>query len=295
MNITLRQLEIFTAVAGTGHVGRAAEKLGVSQSAVSMALSDFETAIGGQLFDRVSRSVLLNEQGRALLPRAVAVVEQAQEIENEGAGGRRNGRIRAGASTTVGNYLLPGLLGAFAAAEPGIGVTLDVANTAEIASRLTANEIDIAFVEGPVNREEIDAAYWRSDELVAFSGPRRTDPPPPMEQMEWIMREAGSGTREVFERAMSQARIPVRVRMELGHTEAIKKAVEAGLGYGCLSRLAVERELQLGYLLPVALPGVDFRRDLSMLLRRGKHLTAPLRLFIEFCRTLPPAAEPPAQ
>lgn len=286
MNITLRQLEIFAAVAGHGHVGRAAETLGVSQSAVSMALSDFETALGERLFDRVSRRVLLNEYGRVLLPRAIAVIEQARSIEDEGAGGRRSGRIRAGASTTIGNYLLPGILGAFAAAEPEIGVTLEVANTADIAGRLAAHAIDIAFVEGPVDGEEVDASHWRSDELVAFAGPRAATRPPPEKRIEWIMREPGSGTREVFERAMTQARMPVHVRMELGHTEAIKKAVEAGLGYGCLSRLAVERELRLGYLVAVELPGVDFRRDLSMLLRKGKHLTAPLRLFIDFCRDL---------
>ncbi|WP_455382914.1 LysR substrate-binding domain-containing protein [Salinispira pacifica] len=283
MNITLRQLEVFAAVATHGQVGRAAEALGVSQSAVSMALSDFETLIGERLFDRVSRSVLLNERGRALLPRAIAVVEQAREIELQRGGSPEAGRIRVGASTTIGNYLLPALLGAFARAHPSIIVTLEVANTAEIVSRLSTHAVDVALVEGPVSAFEIERIFWREDELLPFASP--SAPPTPVEKMQWIIREPGSGTREVFERAMAQARLPLEVRMELGHTEAVKKAVEAGLGYGCLSKLAVERELELGYLVPVALPGVDLRRDLAILLLRQKYVTSALRLFLDHCRT----------
>ncbi|HUX11676.1 MAG TPA: LysR substrate-binding domain-containing protein [Spirochaetia bacterium] len=282
MNITLRQLEIFAAIALHGHVGKAAETLGISQSAASMALSDFEKVLGELLFDRVSRSLLLNERGRVLLPRAIAVLEQVRAIEEETKGGAGSGRIRVGASTTIGNYLLPGILGSFAVAEPGIAVSLEVANTSEIAARLAAHAIDVALVEGPVNGSEIVATFWRKDELVPFAGPRMAAPS--ADTMEWIMREPGSGTREVFERAMADAALPVRVRMELGHTEAIKKAVEAGLGFGCLSRLAVERELALGYLVPFSMPGTDFHRDLSILLLRNKYLTAPLSRFLAFCR-----------
>jgi len=283
MNITLRQLEVFVAVAAHGHVGKAADALGVSQSAVSMALSDFERSVGERLFDRVSRSVLLNERGRALLPRSVAVIEQAREIEEEGSRGGRSGHIRVGASTTVGNYLLPGIIGSFASAEPGIRVSLEVGNTSEIAARLEAHAIDLAFVEGPVSDTNIAVSRWMEDELVAFAAPNLVPPVPEPEGMQWIMREPGSGTREVFERAMAQAGLAVHVRMELGHTEAIKKAVEAGLGYGCLSRLAVERELALGYLAAVSMPEVDLKRELSMLLLSGKHVTATLGAFMEFC------------
>ncbi|KAF0094853.1 MAG: LysR family transcriptional regulator [Puniceicoccaceae bacterium 5H] len=282
MNITLRQLEIFAAVASYQHVGRAAEALRVSQSAASMALAELENVLGYPLFDRVARRIQLNEQGRALLPKAQALLDRAREIEETSARGEPAGHLHIGASTTVGNYLLPGILGALAQERPALVVNLEVGNTQVIVRRLLEHAIDLAVVEGPVSHPDLVEAPWTEDELVVCHGGQGA--PDRLEEAQWIMREPGSGTREVFEQAMRAAGLPIQLRLELGHTEAIKQAVEAGLGLGCLSRLAVRRELELGYLHAVETPQLSLRRQLTFVQHRQKYRSDALRVFEHFCR-----------
>ncbi|MDP0500601.1 MAG: LysR family transcriptional regulator [Verrucomicrobiota bacterium JB022] len=282
MNLTLRQLEIFAAVAVHEHIGRAAEELSLSPSAASMALGELENVIGYPLFDRIARRIVLNEHGRLLLPKVLALLDRAEEIEAGMADGQPAGHLRVGASTTIGNYLLPGIVGAFANACPAIQVQLEVNNTQSIIRHLLEHRLDLALVEGPVSHSDLVESVWTDDELVVFAAPAQANVS--LDAAQWIMREPGSGTREVFEQAMRAAGHPIHLRLELGHTEAIKKAVEAGLGLGCLSRRVIVRELELGYVVPVPWPGLALRRTFSLFWHRQKYHSAAFERFVAFCR-----------
>jgi DNA-binding transcriptional LysR family regulator len=270
MALSLRKIEILAMLTREGSVSATARRLGLTQSAVSMALAELEREAGGPLFRRAGRHMIAGERGRLLAEEAGKVLASVGRMEQLlSSDGTLRGLLRIGASTTIGNYLLPALLAAFREANPGVRLAMEVANTAEIAARLESGGLDLACVEGPVHGANLNVSNWRDDRLAVIAAPRHlwTLRPPSREELAaapWIMREKGSGTREVFEAAMRSASIVPIVLMELGHTEAIKKAVEANLGIGCLSRLAVARELAAGTLVEVPVP-LDLSRRLTIL------------------------------
>jgi len=292
MAITLRQLDIFAAIAASGNLTRAAQRLGLSQSAASMALGELERQFSELLFDRVGKRLLLNERGRALLPRAQEVLARVQEIGNlfGAAEGRLAGELRLGASSTIGNYLIPHLLGRLAGSHPELKLHLDVVNTEQVIAGMLDFTYDIGFVEGPCRRTELETIPWRDDELVVFAAAghplarRKQLTPADLVSAPWILREPGSGTRDVFDSAVAGKLATRNVFLELGHSEAIKQAVEAGLGIGCLSRRTLERALAVGALVILPTPFLDLRRTLSLLIHRDKYRTAVLRAFLEYCR-----------
>lgn len=273
MTVSLRKLEIFSAVADLGSVTRAAEKLLLSQSAVSMALADLENHSDAPLFIRQGRKLILNDRGKILLPVAKNIVSQVTDFENllETSTQEPTGQLKIGASTTIGNYLLPLLLANFPKQYPKAKVVMQVGNTEAISESLSRGELDLALIEGPCHLNNVQQIPWRDDQLVIIAAPdhpwcaRRHIKKSEILNAQWIMREVGSGTREVFESAVGASLHQLSTVIELGHTEAIKKAVEAGLGVSCLSRLAVQRELDLGVLADINTP-LDLSRNLTLLL-----------------------------
>jgi len=288
MSLSLRQLEIFERIAATGGVTRASEELLLTQSAVSMALSQLEQLSATPLFERSGRRLLLNDSGRLLLKDAREILLAVKRVEQQlqGETGQLAGELLVGGSTTVGNYLLPALLGSFAKLYPKTRVELRVGSTGQVAQWLEAGNLDIAFVEGPCHSRGLVAVPWRDDELVVVTGPghpwtRESRVTPEMlAQAPWIMRERGSGTREIFENAMEKAGVRYFISLEFGHTEAIKNGVACGLGVSCLSRIAVHRELKLGLLVEVE-SALRLERSLTLLKRRESCCTALLAAFLE--------------
>ena len=212
MPITLRQLEIFEGVAASQHVTRAAERLLLSQSAVSMAIAELEKITGGPLFDRRGRRLLLNDRGRLLLPEAKEVLGRVRTMEqvlNE-ATKEPAGVLRVGASTTIGNYMLPSLAGEFARLYRRAKALLIVGNTQQIETAVEDGELDLGLIEGPCHLASLSSVFWRQDELVVIVGPHHPWSPEKAASLEmlaramWVMREKGSGTREVFESAMAR-------------------------------------------------------------------------------------------
>ena len=288
MNISVRKLEIFLAVAKYGNVTKAAGALRLTQSAVSMALASLEKDAGSQLFKRVGKKMVPNERGRVLLPQAENTMRCIEAFDLAmSPGSELTGELRIGASTTIGNYLLPALVAEFAKANSGVRVAMRVGNTAQICEALAAGEIDIALVEGPVHLRSLESVRWRGDELVVIAAPKhewagKRASVKSLTAARWIVRERGSGTREVFEKAMEDCDCRYRAYLELEHTEAIKKAVEAGLGVGCLSRLAVDRELANVWLVEVRTP-LKLRRDLNLVTNvdaGGSRLVETCRAFL---------------
>jgi len=293
MTITLRQLEIFEKVAVSGHVTKAGEQLFLSQSAVSMAISDLERVTGAPLFERRGRRLLLNDRGREILPEVQEVLKRVYLIEqflNESVG-EPLGVLKVGASTTIGNYLLPKLVGEFSRQYPRAKVLLYVANTRQIEDAVEEGEFDMGLIEGPSHNTSLVAAPWKDDELVVIAGKghpfaaERYADAQMLSGADWIIREKGSGTREVFETAMQAQGIEYAVSMELGHTEAIKKAVEEGLGIGCLSRMAVQRELDNGWLTEVQTP-LNLKRTLFILTGESSYRTRLFRAYLALLESI---------
>ena len=288
MGLTIRQLEIFEKIAATGSVTRAGEELLLTQSAVSMALSQLEQQSANPLFERSGRRLILNESGRFLLKHAREILQAVKlvEMQLQGDSDQLAGELLVGGSTTIGNYLLPALLGAFARQYPRTRVQLRVGNTRQVAEWLEAGDLDIAFVEGPCHSRGSVAVPWRDDELVVVVGSEHpwgvagNATPEMLASAPWIMREKGSGTREIFEDAMEEAGIGYSIALEFGHTEAIKNGVASGLGVSCLSRVAVNRELEHGLLVEVGSP-LKLGRSLSLLKRRDGLCTALMGAFLK--------------
>ncbi|MBT8768652.1 LysR family transcriptional regulator [Metapseudomonas boanensis] len=292
MRFTLRQLQVFVAVAQQESVSRAAELLSLSQSATSTSLTELERQSGCQLFDRAGKRLSLNALGRQLLPQAVALMDQAREIEDLLNGKSGFGSLDVGATLTVGNYLATLLIGSFMQRHPECQVSLHVQNTAHIVQQIALYELDLGLIEGDCQHPDIEVLPWVEDELVVFCAPQHPLAQKGQASLEelsreaWILRERGSGTRLTFDQAMRHHPTPLNIRLELEHTEAIKRAVESGLGISCISRLALRDAFRRGSLVPVETPGIDLRRQFYFIWHRQKYQTAAMREFLDQCRAL---------
>jgi DNA-binding transcriptional LysR family regulator len=291
MRYTLRQLEVFLAVARDESVSRAAGALAMSQSAVSGSLGDLERQFDVQLFDRVGKRLQLSERGRALLGRAQGVLDEAHELERAFENLEELGLLRIGATVTIGDHLAVPLIARFMRENQGARVTLTVANTEEIARSVANFETDIGLIEGELAHPELDLTPWREDELVVFCAPdhpfarKRSLADEDLRAAVWIVREPGSGTRQTFERAMYGLLPDLRIALALQHTEALKAAVKAGLGVGCISRIALQREFADGTLKACRVPQRSFQRRFFFLLHKQKHRSAGIKKWLELCRS----------
>ncbi len=295
MSVTVRQLEIFNAVAESGQVTKAAKNLFLTQSAVSLALSEMENQLGGSLFDRSGRSMKLNDRGRFFRPLSRDILDKLEDLDslmNE-KDGQFAGTLQLVASSTIGNYVLPYLITAFKSLHPDVHFNMLVCNTKSAEKLILKRSVDLGFVEGEVSHEQVSVTSWFQDELVLITRAKdesdtrmvcdvRTD----LKKYRWVMREAGSGTAQTFKSKLGKHVTDLNVAMELGHTEAIKKAVEAGAGIGCLSNLTVCRAVNRGWLKEIAIKGVDMKRQLYVIQHKNKAKTRLMHEFLDFCYLL---------
>lgn len=290
MRFSLRQLEVFLATARHENVTRAAADLAMSQSAASGSLRELEEQFDVRLFDRVGKRLQLSELGRQLRPQAETVLAQARAFEQSLAGEQVMGRLRVGATMTIGNYLAVAMIADFRSRYPAAEIALSVANTETIAEQVASFELDMGMIEGEFHHPDLETLHWRRDELVVFAAP---DHPlasssglddKALLSLPWILRERGSGTRQTFDRAMHGLLPDLAISMELQHTEAIKRAVEAGLGVGCLSRISLLEAFKRGSLVPLQVPGRDFSRELYLITHRKKFQGAALKHWLQLCR-----------
>lgn len=287
--MNLNHLSIFQAVANSGSVSAGAQRLHISQSAVSKQLREFEHTHDVLLFDRLPRGMRLTEAGKLLLGYANRLFAIESEAENAlgGLQDRRHGRLSIGASRTIGAYLLPAVLAAYRQRYPGVEMTLHVENTREIESRLVAGEIDIGFAEGIVGSDQLDYRVWAKDDLVLVTAPK--DPvtrqaPIALQrvaELPLLMHEIGSGTREVTETAFAQRSIVLRPIMTLASTEAIKQTVATGVGVAILSSFAIRTELAARVLAAVPIKGLVIRRPLYMVRPRNSWASPAMQAFLE--------------
>lgn len=290
MRYSLRQLEVFVAIGRQESVSRAAEALSLTQSATSMALAELERQFNTRLFDRYGKRLQLNERGRQILPQAMELIDRAAQLETALAGDTAIGSLRIGATLTIGNYLATLLIGDYMHRYPGSRVQLGVYNTAQVVEQVAHFKLDFGMIEGDFVHADLDITPWVDDELVVFASPRhplagRTDLTPQDVMGEpWIVRERGSGTRQLFDAAFRHVLFNINIRLELEHTEAIKRAVEAGMGISCISRLALRDAFRRGTLVPLEIPELDLKRQFNFAFHRQKFHSASIEAFLNICR-----------
>jgi DNA-binding transcriptional LysR family regulator len=269
--MTLEQLRIFVAVAERQHMTRAAEALGLAQSAVSAAVATLESRHGVTLFHRVGRRIELTEGGRVFLGEAKAVLTRAAaaELALVEVGGLKRGTLSVHASQTIASYWLPQYLVRFHQAYPAIDIRLAVGNTAQVAEAVGSGAAELGFVEGMVDDPGLMDEAIPGDRLVVVVGmshpwvKRRRLEPQDLIDAEWVVRERGSGTRSEFEAALRAIGIkPRRLKyaLEVPSNEAVCSAVVAGAGATAISEMVVEALILTGRLHRVAfdLPARSF-------------------------------------
>jgi DNA-binding transcriptional LysR family regulator len=289
MPLNLHLLRLFAAVARQGSFSRAAETLHISQPAVSKGVRDFEAQIGNRLLERGGQGgVTLTEVGGLLMRHAATLfaAERAAEEELAALRGLHRGWLGVGASTTIATYQLPPFLGAFHKRYPGVELRLTSRNTRVIVELLSARELDIALVEGPVDDPGIEVRPWREEEMVLISGPDhrlvRATVPITMEAVAdeiVLIREPGSGTRDVVLAALDAHRIVPRSILEIGSTEAIKQIVAAGFGIAIVSAAAAADQIALGRLVILKPRNFAVRRMLTRLSLPARQPSPPAAAF----------------
>lgn len=288
MHLTLRQWQVFVSIADAGTTAAAGAQLALSQSATSAALNELENQLASPLFDRIGRRLVLNAQGRALLDPARALLVAATDLERVAGVGQANAGplpllLRLGASTTIGNYLLPARVAALMSKTPQAQVDLRIGNSADVVTAVQRLEVDLGLIEGSCHESGLQVLPWQRDDLVivaaAGSVPDRMDLAA-LAQARWLLREPGSGTREAVEQALLPHLHHFARSMQLGSTEAIKQAAAAGLGLACLSRHAVADLIALGSLTIVETQVPPMSRQLWVVRHPGKRVPSPLRALL---------------
>jgi DNA-binding transcriptional LysR family regulator len=291
-SVTLRQLRTFKTVADLNSFSLAAQQLGLSQPSVSYQVKELEETIGMPLLDRLGKGVHLTEAGEVLYSyarRTLDVLEEAGLALEEMRGIKR-GKLRVGASTTVGIYLLPAALGAFKKLHPGLVISLEIGTRARVQEQVLRNEIDLAVVGPALKDPDLAILPFVSDELVVIApaghrlAGRRGLAMKDLEGQPFVMREPASGSRSSFEQAARKAGAKLDVAMELGSNGAIKHAVESGLGLAAISRYACALELSGGRLVELDVRGFPIRRDWHIVHLRRRRLPASVLAFIEFLK-----------
>ena len=274
------RLKVFRAVAAHASFRKASEALHLSQPAVSQHIHALEEELGARLFDRSGNRTSLTQAGKVLLryaERSARILEEARTAVAK-LDGELSGELRLGASTTVAQYILPRILGAFLKDNPKVTLSVVSGNTEEIVALLLKDSIVLGMIEGPPLSKEVHIDKFLDDTMVLIASASHewaglaSVPLNSLVEVPLLLREQGSGSRRVVEQALKRAGLPpgqLQIRMELDSTEAIISGVEAGLGLGFVSSWAIGKAFRLGTVVPVRVDGLEIHRDLTIVRRLG--------------------------
>ncbi len=288
-DVNLNHLRVFHAVAVAGSITHAARALEVSQPAVSKQLGELEDSLSTQLVDRLPRGVRLTPAGRSLAEHAARIlaIVQAAEAELDALLGLRRGLLSIGASTTIGSYLVPRVLAAMHRLHPDVRIDVQIGNTAAIHDLVRRQAIELGLTEGLETSEDLASSVFEHDDMVAITAPgdpvltRAPLTAKDLAGLPFVMRERGSGTREVIEAEFARRRLAIDPVMSLGSTEAVKNAVVGRLGVAIVSRLTVERELAAGVLAEIRISDLEVRRTLHLVELPGVTRSPAATRFLE--------------
>lgn len=288
--MTLRHLKIFVSVCECGGVTLAAEKLYLAQPSVSLAIRELEEFYDTRLFDRIARRLRLTDSGQKLLSYASHIVSMCDQMEREMRSRDSVGNLRVGSSITIGTCLLPKLVRRFTDEHPCVKVRVTMDNSRQIARLVLENSLDFALVEGVPEEVQLVYEKFLDDELVFVCG---NDSPladrafvtaEELAQCQFLLREKGSGARELFDSCMLLHHIAVEPLWESISTQAILNAVEQGVGVSVLPLRLAEPSLEQGLVRRVRLEGISFDRHFYIVRHKNKYLSVPMQEFIALCR-----------
>jgi LysR family transcriptional regulator, low CO2-responsive transcriptional regulator len=299
---TLHALAVFLAVVEHGSMTAAAEAGGISQPAISTQIKVLERYYGTVLLQRTGRGVVPTPTGEVVAGYTRRIIGLVDELGRavEDLASLRTGRLVIGASSTVGEQLLPEHLGRFHATYPGVALEVRIGNTGEITAAVLARDLDFAFVGSPPQTDELMAEPIFTDHLVAFVAPG--DPLVPdapvdagaLTGRQFVLRERGSATRDLALRRLAAFGCTPGHVIELGSNEAVKRAVEARLGIGLLSTHAIEAERLAELLVDLPIRGWECARSFWLIRRHDRMLTRAARAFLQFMPKPLPGSERPA-
>ncbi|MGC2049513.1 MAG: LysR family transcriptional regulator [Gallionella sp.] len=292
LHITLRQLQVFEKVASHLNYSRAAKELYLSQPAVSMQIKQLEENIGLPLFEQMGKKIFLTEAGRELFHYARSIAQQLAEMEVvfDEMKGPGQGKLTLSVVNTA-NYFTPRLLAKFCRRYPGINVNLHVANRDAVLKQLADNSTDLAIMGQPPDGMDVSAESFLDNPLVVIAAPRH--PLAGQKRVKFarlatetfLSREPGSGTRSAMERIFAEHHIQPRISMEMETNEAIKQAVQAGMGLGILSLHSIELELETGRLAMLNVEHFPLLRHWFVVHRSSKRLSGAAQAFKDFLLT----------
>ncbi len=284
--MTLRHLKIFAEVCRQDSMTAAAQRLYMTQPAVSLAIRELEEHYGVKLFDRISRKLYLTSEGKRLLEYALHIIAQFEEMETEICGSGDAGQIRIGSSITVGTCFLPEPIRRFSQKYPQIRVSVCIENSGVILGRVLENEVDFGLIESAVQSDQIQVREFAQGRLVPVCSPSHPlanagkIPLARLEQESFLLREKGSGTRDLFDSIMLAAGISIRPLWESISTRALISGVKAGLGISVLPEQLVRADLDSGGLTELQFENLEFRRKFSLILHKNKNLSRAARNFL---------------
>lgn len=288
--LNLHQLATFQVVAKYCSYVRAAEELHFSQPAVSAQIRHLEKTLGVKLFDQIGRRTHLTQAGEELYlysQKIFTVIDETLDII-EALRSPHYGRLSVGADTTVGSYVIPGLLGKFRQIYPEVEISLEVLNRAALIEALMSNRVDMAVMGTVPDELPVEIEPFAFNELVLVAAPvhrlagHKEVPIEELGREHFLLREPGSGTRAALERALQEADIPLQVSMQVGNNSAIKQGVAAGLGIALISRVALDMELETRRLIILDVEGFPIVRQWRIVHLKDKYLSATARAFKSF-------------
>lgn len=282
-------MEIFLNVVQSGHLTNVAKEMNLSQSAISMSIKELENILGRPVFDRINKKLILNEVGRAFYKEIVPLYKKLADIEYEFKNSLNKGMIRVGASTTIVDYLMPPIICNYMNNYPDVKISLKEGNTKEIADMIKQGTIDIGFVEGVINDPEIISEKIGVDELIVVTADPMLEGDQNLSdlaQRRWVLREEGSGTRSVFLDYIKDKTDSLNIFLELGHTESIKSILINHTCLTCISKIAVQGEIDEGKLHRVSVKNFECKRDFLMIYHKDKYHSGLFEKFIYFSKAM---------
>jgi len=290
MKITLRQIEIFLKVVELEFLTKVGKELDLSQSAVSMSLKELENILGKKLFDRINKRLVLNEIGRSFYQTVQPIYKKLRDIESEFKNSEDKGSIRVGASTTIIDYLMPTIVCDYMSKYPNVQIGLKEGNTKDIVELVKSGKIDIGFIEGNVEDSEIIKEAIGEDELVIVTANEELkDKKVTLEDIanyKWVLREEGSGTREVFLNYIKDSGVKLNIFLELGHTESIKSLLLSKKPLSCISILAVANEIESQRLFRVDVKDFKCTRNFYAIYHKDKYKSELFNKLYEFSKEM---------
>lgn len=288
--MTLRNLQIFIAVADNNSMTAAANQLHVSQPTISQAIAEMESYYGVKLFDRLAKHLYITEDGKTLLKYARHISNLFEEMEKTIKNPEKSGSLKVGASLTVGAYLLPQLVNNFKKTHPNLQLQIIIKNTKEIEKFIETNTIDFGLVEGSLNNPDLVVEPFMDDELVLVCGKKhvlhgtKKISLPELEKFNFVIREQGSGTRELFENVMASAGINWKFIWESNDLESLKNAAKNGIGIAVVPQKAIVKELKTAELFIIKTSEIKLSRKFSIIFHKNKYLAESMKSFFELCR-----------